>query len=429
MTRLPSSASASWSEKSEICWRNSERRRALGGGLVLEGDAAELEEVLDPPLRLDRPLGLERLEVAALLEHLLEQLGDGELERAGHQRLQQRVQAPHGLERCGADAGLLGLVERLEERDALRVRVDLEPRDRRVADAAARPVGDARERDAVERVVDHLQVRDGVLDLGALVEARAADHLVGDLLADEHVLQHARLGVRPVEDRDLGAGVALVDQPRDLGGDVARLRVLVLDLDHAHRLALPQLAEEVLGLALAVVRDQRVRGAEDRVRRAVVLLERDRLRAAEVALELEDVADVGAAERVDRLVGVADREDVPVLAGEQLQEPVLRVVRVLVLVDEDVAEGLLPLLARVRMLLEHLDGAHDQVVEVHRVRGVQAALVAVVDGGHGLLVEGADALRVLLRADELVLGVGDLVRGCRAGRSASDPSPPPRRSP
>ena len=84
-------------------------------------------------------------------------------------------------------------------------------------------------------------------------------------------------------------------------------------------------------------------------------------------------------------------------------------VRVLVLVDEDVAEGLLPLLLRVRMLLEHLDGAHDQVVEVHRVRGVQTALVAVVDGGHGLLVEGADALRVLLRADELVLGVGDLV--------------------
>ena len=210
--------------------------------------------------------------------------------------------------------GLLRLVESLEERDALRVRVDLKPRDRRVADAAARPVGDPRERDAVERVVDHLQVRDGVLDLGPLVEARAADHLVGDLLADEHVLQHARLGVRPVEDRDLGAGVALVDQPRDLGGDEARLRVLVLDLDHAHRVALPQLAEEVLRLALAVVRDQRVRGAEDRVRRAVVLLERDRLRAAEVALELEDVADVGAAERVDRLVGVADREDVPVLA-------------------------------------------------------------------------------------------------------------------
>ena len=52
--------------------------------------------------------------------------------------------------------------------------------------------------------------------------------------------------------------------------------------------------------------------------------------------------DVGAAEPVDRLVRIADREDVPVLAREQLQQPVLRVVRVLVLVDEDVAEGVLP---------------------------------------------------------------------------------------
>ena len=163
------------------------------------------------------------------------------------------MQALDGLERRGADAGLLRLAERLEEGDALRVGVHLEAGDRRVADAAARPVGDARERDAVEGVVDHLEVGDRVLDLGALVEARAADHLVRDLLADEHVLQHARLRVRAVEDRDLGAGVALLDQAGDLGGDEARLGVLVLDLEHADRVALAELAEQVLRLALAVV--------------------------------------------------------------------------------------------------------------------------------------------------------------------------------
>src|SRR5258705_10443305 len=38
--------------------------------------------------------------------------------------------------------------------------------------------------------------------------------------------------------------------------------------------------------------------------------------------------------RVDRLVRVADRHQVLVLFREQLQQPVLRVVRVLVLVDE-----------------------------------------------------------------------------------------------
>jgi hypothetical protein len=80
------------------------------------------------------------------------------------------------------------VLERLPQRDPLRVGVRLQPRQRRVADPAPRPVRDPLQRDGVVRVVDHLEVRDHVLDLSALVEARAADHLVGDPLADEHVL-------------------------------------------------------------------------------------------------------------------------------------------------------------------------------------------------------------------------------------------------
>ena len=74
-------------------------------------------------------------------------------------------------------------------------------------------------------------------------------------------------------------------------------------------------------------------------RRAVVLLEPDLLRAGEVALEAQDVLHLRAAPAVDRLVVVADGADVPLLAGEELQELELRDVRVLVLVDEQVAEA------------------------------------------------------------------------------------------
>ncbi len=184
--------------------------------------------------------------------------------------------------------------------------------------------------------------------------------------------------------------------------------MLVLHLERAHRRPVAEVGEERLLLALAVVRDDGVRGAEDGVRRAVVLLERDELRAREVALELEDVADVGSAEGVDRLIGVADGADVAVLAAEQLEQPVLRVVRVLVLVDEDVAERLLPALAGLREALEHLDREHEQVVEVHRVRPEHPPLVERVDVGDGLVVERLDALQVLLGRDELVLRVRDL---------------------
>ena len=83
-------------------------------------------------------------------------------------------------------------------------------------------------------------------------------------------------------------------------------------------------------------------------------------------------------------------------------------VRVLVLVDEDVAERLLPLLARLGEALEHVDGEEEHVVEVDGVRGEEALLVEVVDLGDGLVVEARDALGVLLRADERVLRVRDL---------------------
>jgi hypothetical protein len=184
--------------------------------------------------------------------------------------------------------------------------------------------------------------------------------------------------------------------------------VLVLDLERVHRTALAELGPEVLLLALAVVGDDRVRGAQDRVRRAVVLLEGDRGRVAEVRLEIEDVPDVGASECVHTLVRIPDDHQVPVLAGEKLEQAVLGVVGVLVLVDEDVPERLLPAGERLRKALEDFDGEHQQVVEVHRVAVVQALLVEGVDLGNGLVVERRNAAEVLVRADQLVLRVRDL---------------------
>ncbi len=125
-------------------------------------------------------------------------------------------------------------------------------------------------------------------------------------------------------------------------------------------------------------------------------------------LELEDVADVGAPEGVDRLVRVADHAEIPVLLGQELQQPVLGMVRVLVLVDQDVAKCLPPALARLGKALQRLHRQHQEVVEIDGVRRVEAALVEAVGLRHGLVVEGGDARVVLVRADEGVLRVRDL---------------------
>ena len=273
---------------------------------------------------------------------------------------------------------------------------------------ATRAVRDPHQRDRVVRVVDHLEVGDHVLDLGPLVEPRPADDLVLDRLPDEHVLQDSRLSVHAIEDRDLGAVQALLDEAGDLDGNEAGLGVLVLDFDHMDRISLPQLRPELLRLALPVVRDHGVRPAQDRVRRAVVLLERDHSSAGEIGLELHDVADVRAPEGVDGLIGISHGEKVLVLFGQELEQPVLRVVRVLVLVDEDVAERVAPLLLRLGEVLEQPNREKEHVVEVDRVRGEEPPLVEVVRVGDGLVVERGHARSVLLGRDEAVLRGRDL---------------------
>ena len=85
--------------------------------------------------------------------------------------------------------------------------------------------------------------------------------------------------------------------------------------------------------------DQPIGGVEDRRERAVVPAQDDGP-CPEVAVpEAEDVVDRRAAERVDRLVVVADDGHVPVALGERGDELGLGAVRVLELVDEDVPEA------------------------------------------------------------------------------------------
>ena len=108
-------------------------------------------------------------------------------------------------------------------------------------------------------------------------------------------------------------GAATADQALDLAGDPLGLLFLVVGLEALDRQPRPAFAvQSFLSLRAALLRDDRVGGVEDQLRRAVVLLELHDRRVREVALEVEDVAEVRAAPGVDRLVVVADDAQVAV---------------------------------------------------------------------------------------------------------------------
>ncbi len=278
------------------------------------------------------------------------------------------------------------------------------------ADVALGRVDDALEADLIGGVHDGLEVGHDVADLGAVEEARAPDDAVRHARAQQRVFELSRLRVGAVEDGEVGVAPVLgAQQPLDLRGDEAGLVALVAREVARDLLALGVGGEERLGLAVGVVGDDRVGGGEDARRRAVVLLElhHDGLRV--VVLELEDVSQVRPAPRVDRLVVVAHDHEVAVAGREQVGDAVLRLVGVLILVDADEAEALLVGAQHRRELAEQPVGVEQQVVEVHRVGGLEPRLVAREDERR-LLVHRRDGLgHELLGGHELVLRRGDPV--------------------
>ena len=85
----------------------------------------------------------------------------------------------------------------------------------------------------------------------------------------------------------------------------------------------------------------RIGGVQYIARGAVVLLQLDDLGSLKCLFKAEDVADIGAAEPVYRLVVVSDSTDIAISARQQLHQPKLRRVCVLILIDHDIPESLL----------------------------------------------------------------------------------------
>ena len=131
-------------------------------------------------------VGLQFAQVARLFHHRDEQVGDRE-------RLGLRAQVVDELGEALEFALLLrnGAFEQvavedgLPDRHARRVGGFEQRCERLLADRPARHVDDPAERDGVRRVDDVAQVREHVFDLGARVEADAADDPVGNALGEE----------------------------------------------------------------------------------------------------------------------------------------------------------------------------------------------------------------------------------------------------
>ena len=226
------------------------------------------------------------------------------------------------------------------------------------------------------------------------------------------MFEYPRLGVGPIQQGHIAARMTIADQRLYLLDQPASLVEVGKSLVNPDRLALAALGPQVLAETVAVVGDDRVCRGEDIAVRAVVLLQADHLLDPEFALEIAHVADLGAAETIDRLVIVANAEQrgtaVFALACKQLEPQVLEPVGVLEFIHQNVPETRLVVPADGLIAFQEFVGAQQQFREIHNSLSLALGLILRVqlDPTAGEIVPGLHRMRpaagLLVAVDEVL---------------------------
>ena len=324
--------------------------------------------------RLDRPGKAWKVKIAGLLHDLVEEIIDGKPER-----LPGKVPQVHGQ---AAGPAIFGLLQDVKEPPAFI------PRPARPAagldriDGVARQAQQPHQADRVIRAVCRPQERQAVFDLGLLVKAATATHLIGDADPLQRAGEIVEVRIGAEQDRDRIRPVTpLVDRGLDVGRHRIRLVGHAGCRQHTDWAALAPRGLEPFLQPLRVQSDQPAGGAQDRAATPEVLFQPNHSGIRKHRPKAAQVGNRGATKLVDTLVIVTHHAQVSFWSGEQLQQSALAKVRVLKLIDHQVGESL-GLTRRDRGLVDQqLDRVIDGVIEIETLLHQQSLLVVAVDEG------------------------------------------------
>ncbi|MNS69804.1 hypothetical protein D3C72_1031320 [compost metagenome] len=159
---------------------------------------------------------------------------------------------------------------------------------------------------------------------------------------------------------------------------------------------------------MGVVGNQYVGALEDAPLGAIVLFQLDELEAGEILVQQHQVLRLGTAPGVDGLIVIPHHGEAGPLADDLLHQLVLAGVGVLILIDQQVADLVLPAGPHLLVVLQQQGRHHDEVIEIQRVVGHHLAVIALVELGHQHLFRPPGDAHGARRQDEVVLPVGDL---------------------
>src|SRR3984957_18611997 len=290
---------------------------------------------------------------------------------------------------------------------------------------------------------DEAQPGEQVADHGAGENRKFADD-ERNFAPAEGVEQRGAMIVFAIEHGKVAPVGAGVMQPDNFGSDPLRLFFGSAKFDHADFFAFPVFSGEGFGWEQGrffVVLDDFTSDAQDALGGAVILGQRDQefLRtrtkfsvgdAAKALQKYGETAEGRAAETIDGLIVVADRNDVAAVAGQQPKQFELGNIGVLKFVHQNVAVFILNLLAQRVVASQQMCGVHQLCAESEQVPLAEKLIADAIDAGEFflpgdflfgglqgirfegfflLLVRGAEGLHVFL----IIIGSDQFILAAR----------------
>ena len=156
--------------------------------------------------------------------------------------------------------------------------------------------------------------------------------------------------------------------------------------DQPHLLAALRRSPQGFAQPVRIGGDDTRSGGKDMRGGPVVLFQPDHRSTRKIRLEPQDIAHLGPAPAIDRLIIIAHAADVVMRLRQQPQPQVLRHIGILILVHQTVFEPALILRQHIRMRLKDRNHMQQQIAEIHRVQGAQPVLIGRVKLGSPVVI-------------------------------------------
>ena len=148
-----------------------------------------------------------------------------------------------------------------------------------------------------------------MLDFRTIKKAQAPVNSIGNTCRHKRLFNHAALSIRAIQNRDFMLFNTAPHRFTNFLHAVLRFIAIIACAENTNTLAVARARPKVFPQTVIVMCNEFIGGIQNVTEGAVILFELNQVTDLKITLKIHHVADIGAAEGVNRLIVVTHRED------------------------------------------------------------------------------------------------------------------------